>query len=36
MEYPSKPVQLIAQQLPGSQSEAISRIWRVCLAPLGN
>lgn len=29
-DYPSKPVQLIAQQPPGSQSEAISRIWAEC------
>jgi tripartite-type tricarboxylate transporter receptor subunit TctC len=28
--YPSKLVQLIAQQPPGSQSEAISRIWAEC------
>lgn len=30
--YPSKPIQLIAQQPPGSQSEAISRIWAECVA----
>jgi tripartite-type tricarboxylate transporter receptor subunit TctC len=29
-DYPSKPVQLIAQQPPGSLSEAISRIWAEC------
>ncbi len=29
--YPSKPIQLIAQQPPGSQSEAISRIWAECV-----
>jgi tripartite-type tricarboxylate transporter receptor subunit TctC len=29
-DYPIKPVQLIAQQPPGSQSEAISRIWAEC------
>ena len=28
--YPERPVQLIAQQPPGSQSEAISRIWAEC------
>ncbi|HEY6134974.1 MAG TPA: tripartite tricarboxylate transporter substrate binding protein [Rubrivivax sp.] len=28
--YPNKLVQLIAQQPPGSQSEAISRIWSEC------
>jgi tripartite-type tricarboxylate transporter receptor subunit TctC len=30
--YPNKPIQLIAQQPPGSQSEAISRIWAECVA----
>jgi tripartite-type tricarboxylate transporter receptor subunit TctC len=30
--YPNKLVQLIAQQPPGSQSEAISRIWAECAA----
>ena len=29
-EYPDKPVQLIAQQPPGSLSETISRIWAEC------
>src|SRR4051812_41024545 len=29
-DYPINPVQLIAQQPPGSQSEAISRIWAEC------
>jgi len=28
--YPERPVQLIAQQPPGSQSEVISRIWAEC------
>lgn len=28
--YPERPVQLIAQQPPGSQSETISRIWAEC------
>lgn len=30
--YPSRPIQLIAQQPPGSQSEAISRVWAECAA----
>ena len=30
--YPQRPVQLVAQQPPGSQSEAISRIWAECAA----
>ena len=29
-DYPDKPVQLIAQQPPGSLSETISRIWAEC------
>ena len=28
--YPSRPIQLIAQQPPGSQSESISRVWAEC------
>lgn len=28
--YPSRMIQLIAQQPPGSQSEAISRVWAEC------
>ena len=28
--YPTKPVQLVVQQPPGSQSEAISRVWAEC------
>lgn len=30
--YPNKNIQLIAQQPPGSQSEAISRVWAECAA----
>src|SRR4051812_14830105 len=28
--YPNRLIQLIAQQPPGSQSEAISRVWADC------
>lgn len=30
--YPNRPIQLIAQQPPGSQSESISRVWAECAA----
>ena len=30
--YPSKPIQLIAQQPPGSGSDAMTRVWADCAA----
>ena len=30
--YPAKPIQLIAQQPPGSGSDAMTRIWADCAA----
>ncbi|WCM94980.1 tripartite tricarboxylate transporter substrate binding protein [Acidovorax sp. NCPPB 2350] len=30
--YPSKPIQLIAQQPPGSASDAMTRVWSDCAA----
>lgn len=30
--YPTKPIQLIAQQPPGSGSDAMTRVWADCAA----
>lgn len=30
--YPAKPIQLIAQQPPGSASDAMTRVWADCIA----
>ena len=30
--YPAKPIQLIAQQPPGSGSDAMTRVWADCAA----